>query len=167
MKKITAIILFLLVQSCIYAQAAGNNKNSDKQKANQIVGTWRLIEFANLDSTTNVWKYRYGKNPRGYFTYTKTGILNINISTDSPSKISEDSAKHYNINLYDFIDNVSLGYFGTYTVDEKNSTVIHHVKGGSIPWYIDTNQPRPFTVKGDTVIIGDNKTWRRVLVRAD
>ncbi len=167
MKKITATVLFILFCSCIYAQATGNNKNRDKQKPNPIVGTWRLIEFTNLDSTTNVWGYRYGKNPRGYFTYTKTGILNINISTDNPPKISEDSAKHHNMNLYDFIDTVSLGYFGTYTVDEKNSTVIHHVKGGSIPWYIDTDQPRQFQLNGDTLTIGDNKTWKRVLVRAD
>lgn len=137
------------------------------EKNNLLAGTWRLVEFADLDSAANTWKYRYGKNPRGYFTYTKNGIVNLNISTDNPSKISEDSAKHHNMNLLDFIDHVALGYFGTYTVDEKNSTVIHHVKGGSILWYIDTDQPRRFQLNGDTLIIGDNKTWRRVLVRAD
>jgi catechol 2,3-dioxygenase-like lactoylglutathione lyase family enzyme len=132
-----------------------------------IVGTWRLVEFADMDSVTHEWKYRYGKNPRGYFTYTKNGILNLNISSDNPPKISEDSAKHHNINLLDFIDHIALGYFGTYTVDEKNSTVIHHVKGGSILWYTDTDQPRRFQLDGDTLTIGDNKTWKRVLVRVD
>lgn len=144
-----------------YAAPAQTEKN------NSIAGTWRLVEFADMDSVTHEWKYRYGKNPRGYFTYTKNGILNLNISSDNPPKISEDSAKHHNINLLDFIDHVALGYFGTYTVDEKNSTVIHHVKGGSILWYIDTDQPRRFHLEGDTLTIGDNKTWRRVLVRAD
>ena len=132
-----------------------------------IAGTWRLVEFADMDSATHEWKFRYGKNPRGYFTYTKNGILNLNISSDNPPKISEDSAKHYNMNLYDFTNQVSLGYFGTYTIDKKNSTVIHHVKGGSILWYIDTDQPRLFQLKGDTLIIGDNKTWRRALVRVE
>ena len=43
----------------------------------------------------------------------------------------------------------------------------HHVKGGSLPWYIDTDQPRSFNLKGDTLIIGDSKTWKRVLVKTD
>lgn len=132
-----------------------------------IAGVWELVEFADLDSVSNTWVHRYGKSPRGYFTYTKNGILNLNISSDNPPKISEDTSKHHNMNLLDFIDHVALGYFGTYTVDEKNSTVIHHVKGGSILWYNDTDQPRRFHLEGDTLTIGDNKIWRRVLVRAD
>lgn len=167
MKKITTIISLLLLHNFIHAQATGNNKNTGIKKTNPIVGTWRLVEFADLDSITHVWKYRYGKNPRGFFTYTKNGVLNLNISSDNPPKISEDSAKHHNMNLFNFIDNISVGYFGTYTVDEKNSTVIHHVKGGSILWYIDTDQPRKFQLRADTLTIGDNKTWKRVLVRAD
>jgi len=28
-------------------------------------------------------------------------------------------------------------------------------------------QERPFILKGDTLILSDNKTWKRVLVKAD
>lgn len=136
-------------------------------KENTIVGTWQLIEFADLDSTTGRWKNPYGKNPKGYFTYTKSNIVNINISSEFPLMISKDSSMKYTINLYDYIWQNSFGYFGTYSVDLKNSVVTHHVKGGCIPYYIDTDQKRVFTLKGDTLIIGDNKTWKRVLVRAD
>ena len=146
-------------------------ENGKKEKgiinSNILVGTWKLIEFADLDSLTGQWKYRYGKVPRGYFTYTKSNIVNLNISSEIPLNISEDSAKHVDINLSNLIDNYSLGYFGTYTIDLEKSIVTHHVKGGSIPWYIDTDQPRPFILKNDTLLIGDNKTWKRILVRAD
>ncbi len=167
MKKITTILSLILLHNLVYAQATGNNKNTSIKKIDPIVGTWRLVEFADLDTITNTWKYRYGRNPRGFFTYTKNGVLNLNISSDKPPKISEDSAKYHNMNLFDFVENISVGYFGTYTVDKKNSIVIHHVKGGSILWYIDTDQPRKFQLKGNTLTIGDNKTWKRVLVRAD
>ena len=33
--------------------------------------------------------------------------------------------------------------------------------------YNDTDQQRPFILKGDTLIIGDIKTWKRVLVKVD
>lgn len=63
--------------------------------------------------------------------------------------------------------NNAVGYFGEYEISYDESVVTHKVKGGSIPFYIGTNQPRPFILKNDTLIIGDNKTWRRVLVRVD
>ena len=169
MKKTTAIFLFFLVNSSIYAQTTGSNKNMENKKAttNPLAGTWRLVEFTDLDTLTGKWIYRYGKNPRGYFTYTKTNILNLNISTDTPLKISEDSAKKLNVNLFDNIQYVSFGYFGTYSLDLEKSVVTHHVKGGGVPWYIDTDQPRPFTLKGDTLVISNNKTTKRLLVRVD
>lgn len=166
MKQISPLAFAaFLIHSCIYAQNTGNGMEANQ--ANPLVGTWRLIEFSDLDTLTGKWKYRYGKNPRGYFTYTKTNIVNLNISTDTPLKFSMDSAKNFSINYYSMTEHNAVGYFGTYSIDLKKSIVTHHVKGGSLPWYIDTDQHRPFAIIGDTVIIGDNKTWRRVLVRAD
>jgi Lipocalin-like domain len=158
---------FQFAFSCNGQTKKMNRPDETKIQANKLVGTWRLIEFADLDSVTGLWKYPYGKNPRGYFTYTKSNIVNLNISSETPLQISEDSTKNYSINLYDFIWHNAIGYFGTYSIDYKKSIVIHHVKGGSNPYYIDTDQRRPFTLKGDSLIIGDNKTWRRVLVKTD
>jgi len=171
MKKIRLVILLTVLTLAFNSYGQNNNKTEKTNKKgiqpNKLVGTWRLIEFADLDSLTGNWGYRYGKNPKGYFTYTKNNIVSLNISSETPLRISEDSAKNYSINLYKFVNNNSLGYFGTYSVDFNKSVVTHHVKGGCLPWYIDTDQPRPFMLKGDTLIIGDNKTWRRVLVRTD
>jgi GH24 family phage-related lysozyme (muramidase) len=61
--------------------------------------------------------------------------------------------------------NNALGYFGKYEISLETATVIHKVEGGTIPFYIGTNQPRPFRLEGDTLTIGDGKTWRRVLVK--
>ncbi len=165
--------LSLLFALTIISNSFGQSKitSSKSKKAgmqeNKLVGTWRLVEFADLDSATSTWANAYGKNPKGYFTYTKNGIVNLNICSETPLKISQDSAKNYNINLLKWVDNNSVGYFGTYSVDFTKSIVTHHVKGGSMPWYIDTDQPRQFILRGDTLIIGDSKTWKRVLVKTD
>jgi len=136
-------------------------------QTNKLIGTSRLVEFADLDAATSTWTYSYGKNPKGYFTYTKNGIVNLNISSETQLKISKDSARNFRTNLLNWVDSNSVGYFGTYSVDFNKSIVTHHVKGGGLPWYIDTDQQRPFILKGDTLIIGDNKTWKRVLVKED
>ena len=166
-KTSTILIAFLAALLFLTASVQAQTKKVNTSLPNPLVGTWRLIEYANLDSATGKWEEPYGKNPKGYFTYTKTGIVNLNISTETPLKISEDSAKNLSINYLTLVDNYSFGYFGTYTVDWEKSIVTHHVKGGSVSWYIDTDQPRPFTLKGDTLIIGNNKPRKRVLVRAD
>jgi hypothetical protein len=169
--KIIQLLLALLMTFSfnLFAQIKikSNKINKLKNHPGTIIGTWKLIEHTDLDTISGKWIYRYGKNPRGYFTYTKSGIVNLNISTDSPIKISEDSAKKYYVNLYDYLISNSVGYFGTYTVDLEKSIVTHHVKGGSYPWYYDTDQQRPFVIRGDTLIITNNKTWKRVLVRVD
>lgn len=162
MKKISLFISILLIGFIILTSS--NNVITTKHPKG-IVGTWRLVEFADFDSTANVWVNRYGKNPKGYFIYTSSGILSINISNENPLKITEAEAKKYSVNVYDYFNTNSFGYFGTYTFEPDKGRVIHHVKGGTIPWYTDTEQPRQIRLKGDTAVIGDNKTWRRVLVR--
>ena len=171
MGKIRFLIAVLLSTFTLSAYGQKSTKtekkNNERLNPSKLIGTWRLIKYANLDSISGKWVFPYGENPKGYFTYTKNGIVNLNISSTIPLKISEDSTKNYAPTLYEYISNTALGYFGFYTVDSKKSIVTHHVKGGTIPNYIDTDQPRPFILMGDTLIIGDNKTWKRVLIRAD
>jgi hypothetical protein len=56
-------------------------------------------------------------------------------------------------------------YFGTYTVDAKKHVVTTHVEGSLQPDYTDTDQPRPFKLRGDRLEISDGKTYRRVMER--
>ncbi|ULQ53625.1 lipocalin-like domain-containing protein [Flavihumibacter fluvii] len=139
-----------------------------KTSAEKIVGTWRLIDYEDFDTLTGKWIHLYGDHPKGYFTYTKSGIVNINGSAEKTLPISEDSAYKQPITIGALLDN-AWGYFGTYTIDEENSIVTHHPTGGSIPWYIGTDQPRQFIIRGDTLFIGDPtfKIGKRVLIRED
>jgi len=165
--------LLLLFTLTLISNLFGQNKiksgkiNKVETQVSKLVGTWKLIEFSDLDTITGKWKYDYGKHPKGYFTYTKAGIVNLNISADTTLPISEDSAKNYNVNLLKWLYNYSFGYFGTYSVDINKSIITHHVTGGSLPWFVDTDQQRPFILKGDTLIISDNKTYRHVLIKVD
>jgi hypothetical protein len=167
--QLIGLFFLLTMMTVSYGQSDAKKVNSigKTSQQNTLVGTWKLIEFADLDSATGQWKYRYGRNPKGYFTYTNSGVVSLNISSEIPLKMSEDSTKRYSTTLFDIIDKSGVGYFGTYTADWGKSIVTHHVTGGTIPNYIDTDQQRPFILKGDTLIIGDNTTWKRVLVRVD
>ena len=156
-----------LLFSQLSAQSKKVKTGEEGTQRNNLAGTWRLIEYTDIDTVTGKWIHPYGRHPRGYFTYTHGGIVNLGISSEHPLVISEDSAYKRPFTLGEILDNYSVGYFGTYTIDYKNSTVTHHPKGGAIPWYIGTDQHRQFILRGDTLFIGDPtfEIGKRVLVR--
>ena len=165
-EKIHLIILFTVITAAISCKP-GKTEDNIKKK-NRLVGTWRLVEYSDFDTGTNRWTHPYGENPRGYFTYTNSGIVNLNISAEKPLVISPDSEYIKPFTLGTLLDNAA-GYFGTYTIDSTKSIVTHHVKGGSVLTYIGTDQHRQFILNGDTLLIGDPtfKVGKRVLVREE
>ena len=138
------------------------------QEANALIGTWRLIEFSDLDNDGK-WQHRFGERPLGYFVYDATGHVHIQIMKVPPlPRFPEASTVHgtppsaeHALAAYA----AYVAYFGTYTVDAKKHVVTHHVEGSLAPDFTATNQPRPFKLEGDRLEIGDGKTWRRVLER--
>ena len=76
MKMICALCSSLLLASVGVAQRPA-------QGANALIGTWRLVEFADLDKDGK-WQYWYGKHPRGYFVYDTTGHVHVQIMTVPP-----------------------------------------------------------------------------------
>lgn len=162
------LILFLTLLTLTLSSCGPDKSKNGKSRKNSIVGTWKLIEYSDFDSKTNSWTNPYGNNPRGYFTYTKSGIVNLNGSSEAPLVIPTDSIYTKNLSLGALLDN-AFGYFGTYTIDSLNSIITHHVKGGSVIPYIGTDQPREYIIKGDTLLIGDPSfgIGKRILIRVD
>jgi len=161
---------YLIILLTIVAVVSCNNdkEKTTERKNNILVGTWRLFEYSDYDSANNRWTQPYGDHPKGFFTYTNSGIINLNGSAEKPLNIPPDSEYIKPITLGAVLDN-AWGYFGTYSIDSINSVVTHHVKGGSVISYIGTDQHRQFIIKGDTLLIGDPtfKVGKRVLIREE
>jgi Lipocalin-like domain len=138
------------------------------QGGHALIGTWRLVEFADLDKDGK-WQYWYGEHPLGYFVYDATGHVHVQIMRVPPlvpfPESNFDAGKMPSPQHALAAYTAYLAYFGTYTVDTKKHMLIIHVEGSLAPDYIDTDQPRPFTLHGDRLEITDGKTWRRVLER--
>ncbi len=60
---------------------------------------------------------------------------------------------------------IYYGAFGTYSVDAEQHESVYHIEGSMIPNIIGTDANLPFGVVSDSLIIGDDKTWRRVWIR--
>ncbi|MFZ3339449.1 MAG: lipocalin-like domain-containing protein [Terriglobales bacterium] len=133
-----------------------------------LLGTWRLVELADLDKDGK-WQHRYGEHPRGYFVYDPTGHVHIQIMKvpalppfpEARLDVGKLPTPEHALAAY----SAYAAYFGTYTVDADKHVVTHHVEGSLSPDFTGTDQPRPFKLEGDRLEIGDGKTWRRVLER--
>jgi hypothetical protein len=137
-----------------------------QRERRSIVGVWRVVKFCDDDSVGSLYE-PYGPHPGGYFIYTATGQLSIQITrtpTIQPFAAGDDQPTGAESRA--LLDSY-MGYFGRYTVT-SDSTVIHHVEGGTLPSYIGTDQARVYQIRGDTLTIGSSRrTWPcRVLLWA-
>ena len=161
MKMIQALCCLGLMATVALAQ-------SPAQQVEGLVGTWRMVEYANLDKDGK-WQHRFGEHPQGYFVYDATGHVHIQImrvpalAPFPEAKVDESKPPTAEHALAAYTAYVA--YFGTYTVDAAKHIVTHHVEGSLAPDFTGTDQPRPFKLEGDRLEIGDGKTWRRVLER--
>jgi hypothetical protein len=140
-----------------------------------LVGTWRLVAFEDVEGGRTI--RRFGDKPLGLFIYTADGHVAIQIANPAiPACVSPGKQ-----NLPGRKDKLAVGvctpsqmealldgyvaYWGTYSVDSAASVVVHHVQSDLSNGYAGTEQPRPFSLEGDRLVIGDGKTWTRVLER--
>jgi len=133
-----------------------------------LVGIWRIVKFCDDDDVTGRLYDPLGPSPTGFFVYSPTGKLLIQAMRTPPIKPfaagdlqPTDSERKELFDAY-------FGYFGTYTIT-SDSTVVHHVQGGTSPSTIGSDQPRVYRIRGDTLTIGgSSRTWPcRVLLRVE
>ena len=96
------------------------------------------------------WTPRYGPDLDGLIIYDCSKWLSVNIG----------GAGRFD------------SYFGRFTIleaafrgDDVVGVIHHEIVATSMPELLTIDQTRPFRVTGDTLILGDEETWRRICQR--
>jgi hypothetical protein len=58
-----------------------------------------------------------------------------------------------------------LGYYGTFSLNEANKSVIHHVEACTLPAWIGTDQTRPYQFVGADLVLRSGSSelvWERL-----
>ena len=131
-------------------------------RSSSLVGTWRIVRYCDRDSTGSMVE-PLGPNPAGLFVYTSTGQLSIQAMRTPPS--GPLAGEPIRLSSLAELRPFYFGYFGTYSI-LSDSTVVHHVEGGTFPDYIGRDQPRRYVIRGDTLSIGAPLFLCRILIRA-
>jgi hypothetical protein len=167
------LVLGIVVLGCSPRLAKPGEPNptpSSTPNAQALIGTWRLVEFWDRDSIGAPNRYLYGQQPSGYFVYDPFGHVSIQIQTGPQPRViqperGEDWFRQASLEELRTPMGAFRAYFGTYRVDLQQATVIHQVEGDSRALYTGTAQRRRFRLAGDSLIIGNDTTTRRVLLR--
>lgn len=146
-------------------KSAKAKKPSLRKLQKEIVGTWRLMSAEDRASASDPWvNGTFGIPPSGYFIYDATGHASIQIMTTPPVKLADPTSPDSPTPAEALeIFNGYIAYYGTYTLDEEN--IYHQVEGAWDPRQVGSVQTRPYELKGDQLIIGDQITYIRVLQR--
>jgi hypothetical protein len=120
------VALFLMMAAVVAVSAgdrtleAGQGK-SQAEFRKPLVGSWRLVTMEGGTTEAN-----RGAKPTGLIIYDDKGYMSVQIVPDRPrpkwtgtptAEQALDAIRGY------------TAYFGTYTIDEKASTVTHHRQG--------------------------------------
>jgi hypothetical protein len=166
---LTACILAIAISVAV---AAGHTQEASKKwpalstqsgEAKHFLGTWKLVSFMINGKIDPV----RGDHPVGLNYYDSTGHMAVQIMPDrsrpkfAADKPTPDEAKSA-ITGY-------LGYFGTFTVDEKTHTVTHHCEGSLSPGWVGVDLVRRYEFSSNDRLILmpiDNPTiqltWERI-----
>ena len=163
-------ILAVVSGAFVSLAVAQSPEPASDHRSGPLVGTWRLVEFWDRDSLAAPFVYLYGQRPTGYFIYDATGHVSIQIMR-GPDPFRVDSTRGESWFLKGSPDELRRAvqdyraYFGTYSVDSAHGIVLHHVEGDSRGLYTGSRQTRRYRLVGDSLIIGNDTTNRRVLLR--
>ncbi len=132
--------------------------------ADAFVGTWRLVEHSDWDSSGALVPM-FGPNPIGYFVHDRTGHFLVQIMRTPPIRPSAEDPDSLTLSELRELFQGYYASFGTYTVDSKSSESVYQIEGSTRPQLNGTEARLPYRIEGDSLIIGDGKTWHRLWQR--
>ena len=145
----------------LVAMIAVSSLQGGAQRANQLVGTWRLVSAEDIASNGTV-TYPFGKEASGVLIYDVAGTVAVQVMRKDRTKWApfEDATPQPLLSY--------VAYFGTFEVDETKHIVTHHIKGHLDPSRIGTDNLRQYELTGDKLMLIEldrparHVTWERV-----
>lgn len=107
----------------------------------QFLGTWKLVsaEFLRPDGTAIEY---LGENPMGMLIYTLDGHMSVHlVRRDRPRFATDDRMGGTPEQIRAAFIGYQ-GYFGTFTVNEAEGSITHHIEAGSFPNWVGADQKR-------------------------
>lgn len=139
-RGLAACGFLLLLTALIAAATTASAQTPSSSIKSQLVGTWQLVSI-NLDNTQP-----YGAKPQGFMSYDANGHFSVIV-------LSAGQAKN-------------ISYFGTYSVNDADSSVTIHIDGSTLAREDGHDLKRKLVFSGDQLVVQSpngkvSLTWKK------
>lgn len=150
----------LLLAAATTLALGGFNSAAAQTKAkgatNALQGHWTLLSIENMGSDGKATPGVFGPNPKGVFIFEPSGRYSIQIFRQDLPKFAAKSREKGTADENKAVVAGTLSHFGTYKVNQKESSFTILPEASSYPNWTGTEQPaRKFAVKGDQLTIAN------------
>ncbi len=116
--------------------------------AQQLLGTWTLVSWEQVTPDGSTIR-QFGANPKGIAVFDEVGHCIIavmradrdNYAIENFGQIAQATAEESKATAQG-----TITYFGIYSVDENDRSIVIHVEGSSFPNWNGSDQERTFEV---------------------
>lgn len=117
----------------------------------KLIGIWKVVTLVDSLSNGGVF-HQFGETPTGGIVYTPDGFMSLHLGRARPPTFAEGYQQATLEEMKD-LHEAHVAMYGTYSIDELDRVVTHHVIGSNWPSLIGTDQVRPFELDGDTLTL--------------
>ena len=170
MPKFKIVVMVALIAFAMSIVLVGDALAQQKTLKEQLVGTWTLVsnDIVAPDGTR---RPNFGPNPKGILIIDANGrYAQIQLNPDRP-KFKGSTRSDGTPEEYKAVVQATVAMFGTWSVNEADKTINHHIEFHIFPNYDGTESKRSITLAGDELKAsnptpaGGGKSelvWRRV-----
>jgi hypothetical protein len=128
-------------------------------------GAWILASYEQRKADGTV-SHPMGEAPVGRITYDAAGRMSAQLMRRDRPRFASNWRQEGAANEIKAAFDGYIGYYGPYTLNEKEKTVTHHVECCSFPNWVGTDQVRHYEFDGDRLILraaGPEKSESRLV----
>lgn len=100
----------------------------------KFVANWQLVEMYSIDENSNK-IHPYGET-KGLLTYTNDNIMSAQIGKIKRNLFEDNDYRKGQKDEIEIAFNGFISYFGTYSINEKQSYILHNVQMSLFPNWI-------------------------------
>lgn len=115
-----------------------------------FVGTWSLVSFE-VRSTNGTVSYPFGRDVRGYITYSQDGYMSVSFMGVDRSHFKSNDLRGASVEEKVLAFDTYFTYCGKYEVTDKK--VVHHIEVSFYPNWVGEDQERFYAFDGGQLIL--------------
>jgi hypothetical protein len=130
----------------------------ESEVVRQLIGAWSLVSWKAIAPDGTI-SHPYGEHPKGQIIYQSEGRMTACLMRRQRARFASNNRLDATPVEREAAYRDYLSYFGSFTVQETDGTVTHHVEGATFPNWSGTDLVRKYCFADGTLTLS--------LVRAD